>query len=279
MPLRGMFDYDFMRTAFIAGGIVAVAAGTVGYFLVLRNLSFAGHALSHIGFAGATGAALLGIAPLWGLLAFTLAAAAAMGMIGERLRDRDVAVGIVLALALGLGVLFLYFYTTSAGAATTILFGNLFGVGYGTLRALLWLSLFDLAALAAISRPLLFATLVPELAEAKGVPLRLVSVLFLAIVAIAIAEAAQVVGVLLVFALMVAPAAAALRLASRISGGVVLAAGMALAAAWGGIALAYLTNWPATFWIVALSSLGYFLTFLKSVEIRGRMATVTPEPD
>ena len=260
-----MFDYDFMRTAFVAGGIVAIVAGTVGYFLVLRNLTFAGHALSHIGFAGATGSVLLGVGPLWGLLAFTLAAAAAIGLLGDRLRNRDVAVGIVLALALGLGVLFLHLYTTSAGAATAILFGNLFGVGYDTLRGLVWLSLVDLVALAAIARPLLFATLAPELAEAKGVPLKLVSVLFLGIVAIAVAEAAQVVGVLLVFALMVGPAAAALRLASRFSWGVALAAMLALGDAWGGTALAYATDWPPTFWIVMLSSLGYFLTFAKAV--------------
>jgi zinc/manganese transport system permease protein len=258
-----MLDYDFMRTAFLAGGIVAIVAGTVGYFLVLRNLTFAGHAFSHIGFAGATGSILLGIGPLWGLLAFTLAAAAAIGLLGDRLRNRDVAVGTVLALALGFGVLFLYFYTTSAGAATAILFGNLFGVGYDTLRGLLWLSLVDLVALAAIARPLLFATLAPELAEAKGVPLKLVSVLFLAIVAVAVAEAAQVVGVLLVFALMVGPAAAAQRLATRLSRGVALAAILALGDAWGGTALAYLTDWPPTFWIVLLSSLGYFLTFAK----------------
>jgi zinc/manganese transport system permease protein len=258
-----MFEYDFMRTAFLAGGIVAVVAGTVGYFLVLRNLTFAGHALSHIGFAGATGSVLLGVAPLWGLLAFTLAAAAVMGLLGDRLRNRDIAVGIVLALALGLGVLFLYLYTTGAGAATTILFGNLFGVGYSTLQGLLWLSLVDLAALAAIARPLLFATLAPELAEAKGVSLKLVSVLFLAIVAIAVAEAAQVVGVLLVFALMVGPAGAALRLASRLSFGVALAVALALGETLSGIALAYATDWPTTFWIVSLSCLGYFLSFLK----------------
>ncbi len=256
-----MLDYEFMRTAFLAGGIVAIIAGAVGYFLVLRNLTFAGHAFSHIGFAGATGSILLGIDPLWGLLAFTLAAAAAIGILGDRLRNRDVAVGTVLALALGLGVLFLYFYTTSASATTAILFGNLFGVDYHTLRGLLWLSLVDLVALAAIARPLLFATLAPELAEAKGVRLKLVSVLFLAIVAIAVAEAAQVVGVLLVFALMVGPAATALRLASQLSRGVALAASLALADAWGGTALAYVTNWPPTFWIVLLSSLAYFLTF------------------
>ncbi len=240
-----MLDYDFMRTAFLAGGIVAIIAGAVGYFLVLRNLTFAGHAFSHIGFAGATGSILLGIDPLWGLLAFTLAAAAAIGTprrppAQPRCRGRHRA---------GLGArprrsLSLLLYD-SASATTAILFGNLFGVDYDTLRSLLWLSLVDLVALAAIARPLLFATLAPELAEAKGVRLKLVSVLFLAVVAIAVAEAAQVVGVLLVFALMVGPAATALRLASQLSRGVALAASLALADAWGGTALAYVTELAA----------------------------------
>jgi zinc/manganese transport system permease protein len=259
-----MFEYDFMRTAFLAGGVVAVVAGAVGFFLVLRNLTFAGHALSHVGFAGATGAVLVGVDALWGLLAFTVAAALAMGLLGERLRNRDVAVGIVLSLALGLGVLFLYLYTTSAAEATAILFGNLLGVSLATLWSLCGLSLATLAALGALSRPLLFATVAPELAEAKGVSLRLVSMLFLAIVAVAVAEAAQVVGVLLVFALMVGPAAAAQRLSPRLGRGVALAVLLALGETWGGIALAYASDWPTTFWIVMLSSLVYFASFLPS---------------
>ena len=156
-----MFEYDFMRTAFMAGGIVAAVAGAVGYFLVLRNLAFAGHALSHVGFAGATGSLLIGVSALWGLLAFTVAAAID-GLVGDRLRNRDVAVGIILSLALGLGVLFLYLYTTSATEATAILFGNLLGVSLATLWSLLGLSVCTLLALAAISRPLLFATLAPS---------------------------------------------------------------------------------------------------------------------
>ena len=258
-----MLEYEFMRSAFMAGGIVAVVAGAVGFFLVLRNLTFAGHALSHVGFAGATGAVLIGISAFWGLLAFTMAAAVAMGLLGDRLRNRDVAVGIVLSLALGLGVLFLYLYTTGAAQATAILFGNLLGVSTGTLWSLLGLGVVTLFALAGISRPLLFATLEPELAEAKGVSLRFLSVLFLVIVAVAVAEAAQVVGVLLVFALMVGPAAAAQRLTSRLGQGVALAIILALIETWGGIALAYITDWPTTFWIVLLSCLGYFLAVLN----------------
>jgi zinc/manganese transport system permease protein len=260
-----MFDYDFMRTAFAAGGVVAVVAGAVGFFLVLRNLTFAGHALSHVGFAGATGAVLIGVDPLWGLLVFTLAAAVAMGLLGERLRHRDVAVGIVLSLALGFGVLFLYLYTTSASEATAILFGNLLGVGIGTLWTLVGLGIVTLLALAAISRPLLFASLEPELAEAKGVSLRLVAVLFLAIVAVAVAEAAQIVGVLLVFALMVGPAAATQHLAAGLGRGLALAVMLALVETWGGTALAYATDLPPTFWIVLLSCLVYFAALATRV--------------
>jgi len=258
-----MFDYDFMRTAFMAGGIVAIVAGAVGFFLVLRSLTFAGHALSHVGFAGATGSVLIGVSPLWGLLAFTLVAALAMGLLGDRLRGRDVAVGIILSLSLGLGVLFLYFYTTHATQATAILFGNVLGVSYETVWSLLGLGIASLLALAAISRPLLFSTLEPDLAEAKGVSLRLISVLFLAIVAVAVAEAAQVVGVLLVFALMVGPAAAALNLTSRLGGAIALSVILALTETWAGIALAYITDWPTSFWIVSLSCLAYFLSLLN----------------
>ena len=258
-----MLDYDFMRTAFMAGGLVAIVAGSVGFFLVLRNLTFAGHALSHVGFAGATGSVLIGASPLWGLLAFTLVAAIAMGLLGERLRGRDVAVGIILSLALGLGVLFLFLYSTHATQATAILFGNVLGVSLETLWALLALTCTSLFVLAAISRPLLFVTLAPELAEAKGVSLRLMSVLFLVIVAVTVAEAAQIVGVLLVFALMVGPAATSLRLTSRVGWGIGLAILLALAETWLGIALAYNTDWPTSFWIVALSCTMYFLSLMR----------------
>jgi zinc/manganese transport system permease protein len=265
-----MLEYEFMRNAFMAGCAVAIVAGAVGFFLVLRNLIFAGHALSHVGFAGATGSVLLGINPLWGLLGFTLAAGIAMGFLGERLRGRDVAVGIVLSLALGLGVLFLYFYTSGATQATAILFGNVLGVSLEAVWALVALSVVSLGALGVVSRPLLFATLAPELAAAKGAPLRLVSVVFLAIVAIAVAEAAQVVGVLLVFVLMVAPAAAALRLTTRLAPGLALAIVLAVGETWAGIALAYATDWPATFWIVAVSCLVYFGSVLKGIAGRSR---------
>jgi zinc/manganese transport system permease protein len=277
MPTGTMLEYEFMRNAFMAGGAVAVVCGAVGFFLVLRHSTFAGHALSHVGFAGATGAVLVGAPPLSGLLAFTLAAGIAMGVTGERLRGRDVTVGIILSLSLGLGVLFVYLYTGHAVQATAILFGNILGVGPPTLLALFGLSAVSLCALALLSRPLLFATLAPELAEAKGLSLRLVSVLFLAVVAVAVAEAAQVVGVLLVFALMVGPAAASARLTTRVAAGVALAVMLALGETWAGIALAYATDWPATFWIVLVSCLIYFGAALASLPQERRASRLTAD--
>lgn len=259
-----MLDYEFMRTAFAAGFVVALVAGAVGYFLVLRALTFAGHALSHVGFAGATGALLVGVTPFWGLLVFTLGAGVLMGLLGERLRGRDVAVGVVLTLSLGLGVLFLSLYTSHATQATSLLFGNVFGVGRDSLVDLAALTVFSLAALAVMARPLIFATLDPELAEARGLSLRLISVLFLLVVGVAVAEAVQVVGILLVFALMVGPAAAAQRLTRRLGAGVALAVVLAVAETWAGIALAYVTDWPPTFWITALSVSVYLLSVAAS---------------
>ena len=257
-----MFEFDFMRHAFAAAGIVAAVAACTGYFLVLRGQTFAGHALAHVGFAGATGAVLIGISPLWGLLGSTVAGGVGMGLLGERLEGRDVAIGIVLAVSLGLGLLFLHFFTAYASQATALLFGNVLAVDAGIVRTLLLLGVFILAALAIVSRPLLFVSLQPELAEAKGVPLRLYSVVFLAIVALATAECAQIVGVLLVFALMVGPPAAAQRWARGVAGGVALSALLALAEAWLGITLAFYTDWPSSFWITALSTAVYLLSIM-----------------
>ena len=256
-----MLQYDFMQHAFAAAGIVAVLAGIVGYFLVLRGQSFAGHALSHVGFAGAAGAVLLGIPPLWGLVGFTLAGGFAMGLLGDRLAGRDVAIGMVLTLSLGLGLLFLHFYTAYATQATAVLFGDILGIDWATIRLLFCLALVSLFALAAIARPLLFASLQPELAEAKGVPLRWVGFFFLGIVALTVSSAAQIVGVLMIFTLMGGPAAAAFNMTSGLASGVLLSALLGLGEAWGGIALAYESDWPVSFWISALSGLVYLLSF------------------
>ncbi len=268
MRTAPMLDYDFMRTAFVASGMAAVLAGIVGFFLVLRGQTFAGHALSHVGFTGATGAILFGLPPLAGLVGFTFVAGIGMGLFGEKLATRDVAVGMMLSLALGLGLLFLHFYTAAATQAAALLFGNVLGVDSTALLTLAVLAMVSLAALAMIIRPLVFASLESELAEARGVPVRFVSVAFLAIVAVAVAECAQIVGILLVFTLMVGPAAAAQNFSRRLIGGVTLAAGLALAEAWGGLTLAYATDWPTSFWITALSGLVYLVSLAARFQVR-----------
>jgi zinc/manganese transport system permease protein len=260
--ITDMFAYEFMTNAFAAAGIVAVVSGLVGYFLVMRGQTFAGHALSHIGFAGATGAGLIGLTPLWGLLAVTVAAGVTMGMLGERISNRDVAIGVVLALALGFGLLFLHYYTSFATQATALLFGNVLAVDRVMIATLAALGATTVAALAVIMRPLIFASLQPELAEAKGVPLRFVSTAFLAIVALAVSACAQIVGVLLVFTLMVGPPAAAQRLTVGLWSGLFVSAALALAEAWHGLTMAFYTDWPVSFCIAVLSALGYFATLI-----------------
>jgi zinc/manganese transport system permease protein len=255
-----MFQYQFMNNAFAAAGIAAVVSGIVGFFLVMRGQTFAGHALSHIGFAGATGAGLIGLAPIWGLTGFTLAAGVVMGLLSERISNRDVAIGIVLALALGFGLLFLHYYTAFASQATALLFGNVLAVDRGLIGILALFAAVTFLGLGVIMRPLIFASLQPELAEAKGVPLRFVSTAFLALVALAVSQCAQVVGVLLVFALMVGPPAAAQRLTVGLWSGLLVAALLALAEAWLGLTIAFYSDWPVSFCIASLSALAYFVS-------------------
>jgi zinc/manganese transport system permease protein len=232
-----------------------------------------------VGFAGATGAVLLGVSPLAGLVGATVIAGAGMGLLGERLQQRDVAIGIVLAMSLGLGLLFLHFFTSYASQATALLFGNVLGVDAEIVLILLVLSSLVVAALALISRPLLFVSLQPELAEARGVSLRLISVAFLVIVALATAASVQIVGILLVFTLMVAPAAAAQLLAVRLWSGLVLSVAFALLEAWLGLTLAFYTDWPTSFWITALGGMVYLAAHLVSRWRRGEAASTASHDD
>jgi zinc/manganese transport system permease protein len=264
-----MLQYQFMDNAFVAAGIVAMVAGIVGYFLVMRGQTFAGHALSHIGFAGATGAVLISLTPIWGLIGFTLIAGIAMGLLSERISNRDVAIGIVLALALGFGLLFLHFYTAFATQATTLLFGNVLAVDRATIVTLAALAVVTLLALAVIMRPLIFASLQPELAEAKGVSLRFVSTAFLGVVALAVSQCAEIVGILLVFTLMVGPPAAAQRLTTGLWSGLAVSALLALAEAWLGLTISFYTDWPVSFCIAVLSAAGYFAA-LGASSLRAR---------
>lgn len=257
-----LFEYDFLRNALIAGTIAAILAGFVGYFLIIRKMAFAAHALGHIGFAGATAASLVSLSPVTGQLLLTLLAAIGMGSLGHRISKSDVAIGIVLAFALGLGVLFLHFYTHYAAQAMTILFGNILGVSAHLIKMMLIYSILSLLALGVIARPLLFASLEPELAEAKGVSLPLISILFMIIVAVAVTEASQVVGVLLVFTLLIGPAAAALNWTHGIVTGLLLTVLLGIVIVWLGIILAFATDWPIPFWISSLAAASYFLSLM-----------------
>ncbi len=257
--VQELLRYAFMQHAYEAGTIVALSAGVIGYFVVLRSLSFAAHALSHIGFAGATGAVLLGAGPIVGLLAFTMSAGAVMGALGQRLRARDVTIGLVMAWSLGLGLLFTALYHGSAGLAIGILFGQIFGITSGEVTVTFVAGLLTVLALIAVYRPLLFATLDEEVAEAKGVPVRGLSIAFMVILAIAVSEAVQVVGVLLIFALIVAPAAIAERFTTRPSRGVLLSALLAVLFTWAGLTVAYYFPYPVGFFITTIAFWSYIL--------------------
>jgi zinc/manganese transport system permease protein len=248
-----LFHYDFMVHAFEAGTIVAVVAGAIGYFVVLRSSSFAAHALSHIGFAGATGAVLLAINPIFGLLTFTLGSGVAIGALGNRVRGRDVTIGIVLAWTLGLGVLFISLYTGYATEAYALLFGEILGISTNDVIVTIVAGVITIAALVVIYRPLLFASVDEELAGAKGVPVTALSIGFMAILAVAVTEAVQVVGVLLIFALIVTPAAIAVRFTSRPFAAIGIGVLLALAFTWAGLTIAYYSPHPVSFFITSLA--------------------------
>lgn len=255
--VRALTQYAFVRQAFVAGAIVAVVAGAVGYFVVLRASAFAAHAQSHIGFAGAAGAALAGLSPVVGLLVFTGAAGVAMGILGSRLRGRDVEIGVVLAWALGLGALFIRLYTGYATQTYTLLFGDIYAVSQQDLAVLTVAASLIVGTLATVARPLLFASVDEEVAAARGVPVRAMSVVFMLVLAVAVSEAVQVVGVLLVFALLVTPAAIAERVTARPVLAALLAAVLSLAFTWGGIVVDFYTSKVPSFYITTFAFVTY----------------------
>jgi zinc/manganese transport system permease protein len=251
-----MFDilqYTFIQNAFVASLCVSVVAAVVGYFLLARGLTFAGHAFSHVGFAGAAGAVWLGINPLWGLLSFTIVAAVAIGSMGKQFRERDVPIGIIFTLALAFGVLFLFLYKGYAEEAYSILFGTILGISSFNVFITTLFSLLTIGAIILLFRPLLFSSFDPEVAEARGVPTHFLSIIFLVLVAITVSISVQVVGVLLIFTLLVGPAATAMRLVTSPFSAISLAIVLGLLYSWVGIYLAAITNLPVSFFIATLS--------------------------
>ena len=249
-----LLRYSFMRNALVTGSIVAVLAAVVGFFIVARSLTFAAHAMPNIGFAGAAGAVLAGIPPVYGFFAFALAAAAGIGVIGTRARERDIAVAVLMTFALGLGFLFLSLYSGYAQRVYGILFGSILGISVENVLVTGIAAFVAIALLLTIYRPLLFCTFDPQAATARGLPIRALSILFLATAALAISLSAQVMGALLVFTLLVGPAATATRLTKRPGRAILLAALLGLAYVWIGIGVAALSGrLPVSFMISAIA--------------------------
>ena len=250
--LTNYLGYEFVRNALMAGTLAAILGAIVGYFVIIRNAGFAAHALAHIGFAGAAGAAILGLSSLEGMLLLTVGSGLFMGAAGDKAYRNDLAIGMVLSMSLGLGTLFLSLYSSFAGQAKAILFGNIFGVSGNQIIEMVVLSLLSLAGLAIFSRRLLFASTQPRLAEARGLSLPGLSMAFMAVVAVSVTLASQIVGILLVFTLVIAPAGIALRLCRSFWWGIFISVALGVTAVWIGILLDCVTGYPATFWITAL---------------------------
>lgn len=279
-----LFHYEFVQNAYLAGTVVAVVAAIMGYFVVLRAQAFASEALSDIGFAGAAGAAILGIGSLLGMFALTILAALGMGALGDRLRGRDVEIGMVLSFALGLGVLFLTIYSqsgTNAAVGVNVLFGSILSVTHTDVLTALSSGIVTLILLAIIFRPLLFASIDPEVAQTRGIPVRLLSMVFLILLAITTAEAVLVVGALLVLALLIAPAATALRLTRRPLTSITLSVVFSLAIIWGGLTLAFVgpgRQLPVGFFVAALAALFYFISLVLKRLRKPRRQSVQTHP-
>jgi len=254
-----LLSLAFVQHAYYAVTAVSLAAGAVGYFVVLRRQAFAAHAIGHVGFAGAAGAVLLGLSPVVGLLVFCLVAGVLIGLGGATLDDRDAVVGVTLTAALGLGVLFISLYSGYADATYSILFGQILGVTWADVALVALVSLLVLVVVSLIYRPLLFVSVDPSSAVARGLSERGLSLIFLSLLALTTVVAIQIVGVLLVFSLLVAPAAAAEQMTNRPLRAMALAMGIALVSSWLGLFLGVWLGGPVSFWITALAASTYLV--------------------
>jgi len=271
MSLTYYLGQSFAQHALIAAGLVAITSGLIGPFVVTRGAAFAVHGTAELAFTGAAAGLLVANNPIAGALIGSLVVAAAIGTLGGRARERDSVIGVVLAFGLGLGVLLLSHYHGFATEATNILFGQIFGVSSGQVVLLVGIALVVLAAMAVLYRPLLFASVDPDVADARGVPTRLVGVLFLFVLAITVTEAAQIVGTLLVLSLAITPAAAAQRLSSRPAVVTALSITFAVIAADGGLLASLESNTVKASVFVTFISFGiYLLVRLINLVVRNR---------
>jgi zinc/manganese transport system permease protein len=271
-----MFTQPFMQHALLAGTAVALAAGPVGYFLVLRAQVFTADALSHVAFTGALASLAAGVDARIGLFTITVLVALGMGRLGRRVRPDDVVIGGIFAWILGLGVFFLTIYTTTGSgtgngsASVNVLFGSIFGLSAQRAALTAVIALLISTAILLIARPLLFASLDEDVAAARGVPVRLLGYGFLTLVGLTAAESTQVVGALLILGLLAAPAGAALHLTTQPLHALALSAGIAIASVWIGLTASYtIPNLPPSFALVAVATLTY-LTAATARRLRGR---------
>ncbi len=259
LDLKQIWMYSFMRNAIIAGSIIAIVAGVVGYFVVIRQSSFAAHALSHAGFAGAAGAVLIGLNPLAGLLFFTIAGGLAMGTLGKKAMSRDVQIGTVLAFMLGLGVLFISLYKGYATEAYSLLFGEILGISKSNVVASLIAGGLVLLTVFIFFRPMLFTSFDEDVAEAKGINILRYSLLFMVILAITTSISVQVVGVLLIFALLVTPAAIADMLAKTPMRAIGISVLLSLSATLVGLFISFYEPYPVSFFIISIVFIEYII--------------------
>ena len=277
--LQQMWAYPFMVNAFRAGTIVAVAAAVMGWFMVLRRQTFAGHTLAVVGFPGAAGATLIGVSATYGYFAFCIAAALVIAAIPRAGRDTGGAesalTGTIQAFLLVCGFLFTALYKGLLGGVTSMLFGSFLGITTTQVSVLLVVAVAVLGALAVIGRPLLFASVDPDVAAGRGVPVRLLSTVFLVLLGAATAGASQITGTLLVFALLVMPAATAQILTARPVLSLTLAVVLALAVTWLGLIIAYYSPYPIGFYVSTFAFAGYVLARLGRL-VADRLPRLAP---
>ena len=275
-----MFAHEFVRNAFLAGSAVALACGLVGYFVVLRAQVFAGDALSHVAFTGALAAAAAGIDTRIGLFAATIVIALILGGLGDRSHADDVTIGIMFAWILGLGVFFLALFSSGSGGGNGLLgartlFGSIFGLSAADARLAAVIAALVIVALLAIARPLLFASVDPGVAAARGVPVRALGLAFLALVGATAAEATQAIGALLLLGLIAAPAGAAHRLTARPYVALSLSGALAVLSTWLGLTLSYLIpRLPPGSAIIAVATAIYLVAVRLTADLRG----LVPKP-
>jgi len=275
--VRQLFEFPFMVNAFRAGTVVAVTAGAIGWFMVLRRQTFAGHTLALVGFPGAAGAILLGLSANVGFFAFCLAAALVIAVPRSSregsVTEESAVIGTVQAFALACGFLFVSLYHGNLNGISALLFGSFLGITQTQMLTLTALALVALVVLALIARPLLFATVDPDVAHARGVPVRTLSIAFVVLLGVATAATSQITGSLLVFALLVLPAATAQRITARPVPSAGIAIGLAVAVTWLGLAFGYYSTRPIGFYVTSLAFGGFVVAHGMARVIRiGRPA-------